>query len=77
MSCFLGDGFFGILGDLFGEGVEILWGVLVGVDVSGSIQDGLSLKLDTVTVERLEGIFVVSGLSLALLSVLPRGGADS
>ena len=43
----------------------------MGVDVSGSIQDGLSLKLDTVTVERLEGIFVVSGLSLALLSVLP------
>ena len=71
LSCFLGDGLLGVLGDLYGEGVEILWGVLVGVDVSGSIQDGLSLMLGNVTVECLEGIFVVSGLSLALLSVLP------
>ena len=74
MSCFLGDGLLGVLGDLFGERVKILWGVLVGVDVSGSNQDGFSLRLDTVTVECFEGIFVVSGLSLALLSVLPLGG---
>ena len=56
------------------QGVDILWGVLVGVDISGSNQNGLSVRLDTVTIEWLEGIFMVSGLSLALLSVLPLGG---
>ena len=72
LSCFLGDGLLGDLGDLFGEGVEVLFGVLV-VDLLGSIQDGCRRISSKVTVGCLRGYFIVSGLSLALLSVLPLG----
>ena len=51
-----------------------LFVVLIGVDVSGSIHEGLSFRLFRVTVGRLDGFLVVSGLSLALFRVLPWGG---
>ena len=74
LSCFLGNGLLGELGDLLGEGVEVLRGVLVGVGLSEFIHDGCSIMSSRVKVGHLEGIFIVSGLSLALLSVLPLGG---
>ena len=47
---------------------------LTGVAVSWFIQEGLSLRFVSVTTGSLEGFLVLSGLSLALLSVCPFGG---
>ena len=46
----------------------------VGVAFSWFIQEGLSLRFVSVTTGCLEGFLVLSGLSLALLSVCPFGG---
>ena len=44
------------------------------VDLLGSIQDGCRRISSKVTVGHLSGYFIGSGLSLALLSVLPLEG---
>ena len=46
----------------------------MGVDLLEFIHDGCSIMSSRVKVGHLERIFIASGLSLALLSVLPLGG---
>ena len=51
--------------------------VLIGVEVSWFIHEGLSFRFVRVTTGGLEGFLVLSGLSLALFNVLPWGGANA